>query len=119
MIETVVQQHAAPDEIRDERLARLLEDVVTTHHPLAVFLFGGRAEGRATPTSDYDLLVVLPDDAPEDAFDEARAFASGLRTRVPADIIMTTQEVFLACRGNLSTIEGQAHARGRLLYGAL
>jgi len=71
------------------------------------------------PTSDYDLLVVLPDDTPEEAFDEARAFSSGLRTRVPADIIPTTKEVFLACHGKFSTIDGIAHARGRLLYGAV
>ena len=106
-------------EIRDERLARLLEDVIHTHNPLAVYLFGSRAEGRATTTSDYDLLVVLPDDAPEEALDVVKAYDSGLRTRVPADIIPTTKEVFLACRGNLSTLEGVAHARGRLLYGSL
>jgi predicted nucleotidyltransferase len=106
-------------EPRDERLARLLEDVVQTHHPLAVYLFGSRAEGRADVTSDYDLLVVLPDDVPEEALDVVKAFDSGLRTRVPADIIPTTKEVFVACRGNLSTLEGVAQARGRLLYGAL
>jgi len=118
MIETVVDE-GTPVEIDDERLARLLEDVVRTFRPLAVFLFGSRAEGKATPTSDYDLLVVLPDDAPEEALDVIKAFDCGLRTDVCADVIPTTKEVFLACRGNLSTLEGVAHARGRLLYGAI
>lgn len=98
---------------------RLLDDVVRTHHPLAVYLFGSRAEGRATETSDYDLLVVLADGASDDQLDADKAFDAGLRTRVPADIIPTTRELFLACRGNLSTLEGVAHARGRLIYGHL
>ena len=107
----------SPDLI-DERLARLLDDVVRTHIPLAVFLFGSRAEGRATATSDYDLLVVPSDEVQEAALD-LRAFQSGLRVDVCADIIPTTKEVFLACKGNLSTLEGIAQARGRLLYGAV
>ena len=105
--------------LHDEKLVRLLDDVVRTHHPLAVYVFGSRAEGRASPDSDYDLLVVLPDDATEADLDLDRAFESGLRTRVAADVIPTTRELFLACRGNLSTLEGVAHARGLLAHGLL
>jgi hypothetical protein len=105
--------------LADERLARLLDEVVRTHYPLAVYLFGSRAEGRASPTSDYDLLVVLPDDASEDDLDVGRAYESVHRASVPGDVIPTTREVFLACRNNLSTIEGVANARGCLLYGSL
>jgi len=103
----------------DDRLARLVRDVVETHRPRAVYLFGSRAEGRATPTSDYDLLVVLPSDAPEAAFDVCGAHDSVLRTRVSADIIPTSVDVFLACRHNLSTLEGVAYTRGKLIYGAV
>lgn len=109
----------ATELLRDERLARLLEDVVRTQHPLAVYLFGSRAEGRALPTSDYDLLVVLPDDATDEALDAGRAYESGLRTHVPSDIIPTTRELFIACRGEPSTLEGAVHERGKLLYGSL
>lgn len=110
----------APDDLlKDERLARLLEDVVRTQHPLAVYLFGSRAEGRARPDSDYDLMIVLPDEATEEALDPGRAYESGIRAHVPADIIPTTRELFLACRGELSTLEGVVHERGKLLYGSL
>ena len=105
--------------LADERLARLLEDVVRTHQPLAVYLFGSRAEGRAEPSSDYDLLVVLPDDASDEALDVGRACDASRRTHVPADIIPTTHGLFIACRGELSTIEGHVHERGVLLYGSV
>ena len=39
------------------RLAEALE-------PFRIYLFGSRAEGRARPDSDFDLLVVFDDDAP-------------------------------------------------------
>jgi hypothetical protein len=110
---------SAAELLTDERLARLLEDVVRTQHPLAVYLFGSRAEGRALPTSDYDLLVVLPDDATDDDLDVGRACESSLRTHVPGDIIPTTRELFIACRGEPSTLEGAVHERGKLLYGSL
>jgi uncharacterized protein len=101
----------------DETLRRLLDEVVTTLRPVAVYLFGSRAEGRADAASDYDLMVVLKDDAPDAALDVVNASACGRRSKVPADIIPTTREVFLACRGNLSTLEGVAQARGKLVYG--
>jgi predicted nucleotidyltransferase len=105
--------------LQDERLARLLEDVVRTQRPLAVYLFGSRAEGRAQPSSDYDLLVVLPDEASDDALDAGVAYESVIRAGVPGDVIPTTRKLFLAARDDLSTIEGVAATRGCLLYGSV
>ena len=105
--------------LKDERLARLLEDVVRVHRPLAVYLFGSRAEGRAMHESDYDLMVILPDDASDEDLDVGRACEASPRVRVPADVIPTTRRLFLACQGELSTLEGHVHERGVLLYGAV
>lgn len=118
MSSSEVASHNLTDD-RDGRLAQLLAAVVSAFRPMAVVLFGSRAEGRASDESDYDLLVVLPDDAPEDALDVVKAASVGRREKIPADIIPTTHAVYLACRGNLSTLEGVAHARGKLLYGAV
>lgn len=114
-----MQPSIASEFLADTRLAHLLEDVVRTFKPLAVYLFGSRAEGRASSTSDYDLMVVLPDDASDQDLDIGRACDASWRTAVPADIIPTTRHLFLACRGELSTIEGAVHARGKLLYGSV
>src|SRR6266545_3077422 len=46
----------------DPAITRLLSIIVDELRPLQVWLFGSRAEGRARPDSDYDILVVLPDD---------------------------------------------------------
>jgi hypothetical protein len=55
-------------------------------NPLEVWLFGNRAEDRARPTSDHDLLVMMPDGTPEPDLDPVRAWRLGWEAQVTADI---------------------------------
>ena len=66
----------------DAPLERLVHHVVEVMDPLEVWLFGSRAENRARPTSDYDLLVVMPDGTPEPDLDPVRAWRLGWEVRV-------------------------------------
>jgi hypothetical protein len=103
----------------DPRLRRLVAAVVDGLHPQALYLFGSRAEGCATEDSDYDLMAVLPDDAPDELLDPVRAYKLGVVANVPADIIPVSLKTFLDYRGALYSLAGYVHARGRLLYGSL
>ena len=51
----------------DPVLAEVLGRLVAAYRPECVYLFGSVARGDAGPDSDYDLLVVVPDDAPRNA----------------------------------------------------
>ena len=64
----------------------LLRQVVATYAPRRVILFGSRARGDARPDSDLDLLVVLDDDAPEEALGWERR-AEARRGHHDVDII--------------------------------
>ena len=108
----------ATELLRDDRLGRLLEAIVERQHPVAVYLFGSRAEGGATDESDYDLMVVLPDDAPDELLDPVRAQDLAVDVNVPADIVAVSLHTFLEFRGALYSLPGYVHARGRLLDGA-
>ena len=55
----MIEAPARPDLVP----AELLDRVVRYFAPEAVILFGSHARGEAGPDSDYDLLVILPDDA--------------------------------------------------------
>src|ERR1039458_4120791 len=52
---------SADDPVLPEVVRRLAE----VYHPLRIYLFGSAARGDAGPDSDYDLMVILPDEAPQ------------------------------------------------------
>lgn len=52
----------------------VLERIVEVLAPVQVWLFGSRARGTSGEDSDWDLLAVLPDDAPEQRLDIARVW---------------------------------------------
>ena len=49
---------------KDPVLAEIVRHVVTAYEPERIYLFGSKARGNEGPDSDYDLMVVVPDDAP-------------------------------------------------------
>jgi predicted nucleotidyltransferase len=68
----------APRFAAEARLARLVALArarcgATTE----VWVFGSRARGDARPDSDWDIFLVLPDDAPDEALDPVLALLLG------------------------------------------
>ena len=57
----------APELQSDPTLAELVRRLAAAYQPDRVYLFGSRARGEPDPDSDYDLLLVVPDDAPQSA----------------------------------------------------
>ena len=100
----------------DAPLKRLLRHVVEAMNPLEVWLFGSRAEGRARPTSDYDLIVVMPDGTPEPDLDLMRAWRLGWQAQVTADIVPCTQSEFNEEKHELDSLPRAAMLRGRKIY---
>ena len=48
----------------DPTLSEIVRRLVDAYCPERIYLFGSRARGDAGAGSDYDLLLVVPDDAP-------------------------------------------------------
>ncbi len=55
----IADSDRADDALLDEIVRRLVQ----TYAPECVYLFGSEARGDAGPDSDYDILVIVPDDA--------------------------------------------------------
>lgn len=74
---------------RDEQAALqvIVDRLVSSLDPRAVYLFGSRAEGRARPDSDFDLLVVLDDAAPDEAVTHEAVYAPICGSGVGCDVI--------------------------------
>jgi hypothetical protein len=48
----------------DKVLAEMVRRLVEAFQPERIFLFGSKARGEADPNSDYNLLVLVGDEAP-------------------------------------------------------
>jgi predicted nucleotidyltransferase len=94
----------------------LLERIVARLAPEEIWLFGSRAEGRGRSDSDYDLLAVLPDDAPEYALDLLRAWELTCGLGIPADLVPCTRSEFEEDKGAVGTLACAAYRRGRRIY---
>ncbi len=65
----------------------LLARIEGQYHPEQVWLFGSRARGDARPESDWDLLVVVPDETRDEALDLLFLWRLTRGAGVPADVI--------------------------------
>ena len=97
-------------------IAPLVERIVAHLRPEEIWLFGSRAEGRARPDSDYDLLAVLPDDAPESALDLLKAWELTCGLGIPADLVPCTRSDFEEEKNDVGTLPRAAYHRGRCIY---
>lgn len=73
----------------DREITKLVEAIVAEVHPLRIILFGSAARGEATPQSDIDLLVVVPNGTHR-LHAMQRLYATIHGVGVPYDILVAT-----------------------------
>lgn len=83
--------------------------------PEAIYLFGSRARGDAD--SDYDLLVIVPDDAPLSSRSLETTTRVARDPGVPLDIVPCRRSVFERKRKHVGTLSYSAAHEGLLVYG--
>ncbi|MFI4988690.1 MAG: nucleotidyltransferase domain-containing protein [Alphaproteobacteria bacterium] len=106
-----------PPTTGEPALRVLVERIVGAFRPHAVYLFGSRAEGRGGDDSDWDLLVVVPDDTPPEKLTVVAGYAAIRGSGIAADVIPTRQSRFEALKRQVGSLSYAAWHRGRLVYG--
>jgi predicted nucleotidyltransferase len=96
--------------------APLLSRIIAAMRPEQIWLFGSRARGGARPMSDWDLLVVLPDDASDDELDLMQAWQTVRDLRIPADVIPVRRSEFEEARDHPGTLVRTVVGEGRRIY---
>ena len=102
----------------DALLAEIVRRLVEVYHPERVYLFGSAARGDSGPDSDYDLMVVVPDDAPAHLHDSNPAYEALWTLGTSADVLVWTRTAF-DCRLHLkASLPSTILREGKLLHGA-
>jgi len=109
---TIFKTPAADDAVLAEAVRRLIE----AYHPERVYLFGSVARGDAGPDSDYDLLVVVPDNAPPERRRSRLAYEALRGTGTAADVLVCTTSYFEQRRLLKASLPCTVLREGRLLH---
>lgn len=102
---------------RDPKLAEVVRRLVEAYRPERIYLFGSVARGEPGPDSDYDLLVVVPDGAPQEQRGSKLAYQALCGTGIAADVLVCTRSYFEARRHLRASLPGTVLREGRLLHG--
>jgi len=111
---TIFKTPAADDPVLAEAVRRL----VRAYQPERIYLFGSVARGDADPDSDYDLLVIVPDDASPERRRSRLAYVALHGTGTAADVLVCTSSYFEQRRLLKASLPGTVLREGRLLHGA-
>lgn len=104
------------DPARDWRLQALLTRLIERMQPEEILLFGSYARGESSADSDYDLLVILPDDASAERRSLGFAHAAKRGLGIAADIVPCRRSVFAAKKDVVGTLSHIAAAEGIPIY---
>src|ERR1035441_1645180 len=102
----------------DPALAEAVCRLVEAYQPERIYLFGSVARGDAGPDSDYDILVVVRDDAPEERRRSRLAYEVLWGTGVAADVLVWSVGQFESRVHLASSLPATVIREGKLLHAA-
>ncbi len=102
----------------DPVLQEILRRLVEAYQPERVYLFGSKARGEAGSDSDYDLLIVVPDDAPPERRDGAPAYQVLWGVCAAVDAVVYCSSWFHARTHLKASLPGTVLREGILLHAA-
>ena len=101
---------------REPILGEIVRRLVEVYSPLRIYLFGSKSRGDDGPDSDYDLMVVLPDDAPTHLRQSRLAHEALWSVGTATDVVVCTDSFFRNRSRVPSSLPGAVMREGKLLY---
>ena len=96
----------------------MVRRLIEAYAPERVYLFGSSARGDAGPDSDYDLLLIVPDDAPPERKRSRLAYESLWGTGTAADVLVWTRSSFDRRLHLPASLPATVVREGRILHAA-
>jgi predicted nucleotidyltransferase len=100
----------------DARLEEIVRRLIAAYQPECLYLFGSHARGDAGPDSDFDLLVVVPDDASPQRCRSRLAYEALRGTGAAVDVIVWTHDYFTRRQVVPASLPAIIAREGRLLH---
>ncbi|MFL5798539.1 MAG: nucleotidyltransferase domain-containing protein [Actinomycetota bacterium] len=107
-----------PDPGTDDTLAEVVRRLTAAYHPERVYLFGSRSRGDSGPDSDYDIVLVVPDDAPAELLRARRAYEVLWGLGVAVDVLVWRRSAFDARAAVRTSLPAVVLREGVLLHAA-
>ena len=106
------------DELNDPVLDEIVRRLVDVYRPDSIYLFGSKARGEAGPDSDYDLMVVVPDDTEPEKMRSRLAYEVLWGLQTSADVLVWTKSAFEKRLHLKASLPSTVMREGRLLHAA-
>src|SRR5439155_24773647 len=103
---------------QDPRLAEVVRRLVAAYEPLRIYLFGSVARVEAGPDSDYDLMLIVSDDAPPERRRSRLAYEALRGTGIAADVLVSTRSRFERRTHVVASLPATVLREGKLLHAA-
>jgi predicted nucleotidyltransferase len=104
--------------ISDSRLAEVLKRLIDAYAPERIYLFGSSARGETGPDSDYDLLLIVPDDAAPERKRSKLAYERLWGTGTAVDVLVWTKSSFDRRLHLPASLPATVVREGKLLHAA-
>jgi predicted nucleotidyltransferase len=103
-------------QIADAKLAEIVRRLIEAYRPLRLYLFGSHARGEAGADSDYDLLLVVPDDASPERRRSRLAYQVLRGTGTAADVVVCAKGDFEERLRVPASLPSTVEREGKQLY---
>ena len=104
--------------IADPKLAEIVRRLVEAYAPERIYLFGSHARGDAGPDSDYDLMLIVPDDSAPERLRSRLAYERLWGTGAAADVLVWKRTSFDKRLHLKASLPATITREGKLLHAA-
>ena len=102
----------------DPALGQIVSRLVEAYRPERIYLFGSVARGDAGPDSDYDLMVVIPDNTAPGLLRSRVGYRASREIGAPRDIVVMKSSEFARQLCLRASLPSTVVREGRMLYGS-